>query len=68
MNPEPIDRWSWRSQPKRFVVTLVVVALVAFLLGAGGGYVIGEANGAPVAMVAPAAAVTDKTPQADSCR
>jgi hypothetical protein len=67
MNPEPIDRWSWRSQPKRFVVTLVVVALVAFLLGAGGGYVIGEANGAPVAMVAPAAAVTDKTPQADSC-
>ena len=45
MNPEPIDRWSWRSQPKRFVVTLVVVALVAFLLGAGGGYVIGSPEG-----------------------
>jgi hypothetical protein len=69
MNPEPIGRWSWRSRPKRFVVTLVVVALVAFLLGAGGGYLIGEANGASVATspLAPAAVVTDMTPQADSC-
>jgi hypothetical protein len=67
MNPEPIERWSWRSRPKRFVATLVVVALVMFLLGAGSGYLIGEANGAPVATVAPAAAATDMTPQVDSC-
>ncbi len=68
MNPEPIpDRWSWRSRPKRFVVTLVVVALVMFLLGAGSGYVISEANGAPARTLAPAAADTDMTPQADSC-
>jgi hypothetical protein len=69
MNPEPIDRWSWRSRPKRFVVTLVVVALVMFLLGAGSGYLIGEANGAPVAAgaAAPAAAAADMTAHADSC-
>ncbi len=62
MNSEPNpDQWSWRTHPKRFVVTLVVVALVMFLLGAGGGYLVGEAYSAPPR------AHAEVSPQVETC-
>lgn len=39
------ERWTWRSNPKRFIITMAVVTVIAVLVGTGIGLIAEEAEG-----------------------